>query len=105
MIVAFDFDDVLENYMIQQLVIKFKIIKSEVWIVTARSENDYNKNILKPVIDKVHVGFSNVIFCGNKSKVEMLKMLNADIYIDNITDEFEEIINNTNTIPLQCHNN
>lgn len=100
MIIAFDFDKTLDDGRIQQLCKKLRKENNEVWIVTARKDNEYNKNIMKTVMDKLFISFSNVIFCNEKSKLEFLQMINADIYIDNISDEFQSISNHTNTIPL-----
>lgn len=99
-IYAFDFDGTLSDTQIQSLAKKLKKQGNEIWVVTARSDNEYNRTILKAVLDKLFIPFANVIFCGNKPKAEMLQMINADVYIDNISDEFETIKNHTNTIPL-----
>lgn len=100
MIIAIDFDKTLDDVRIQNLCKKFRKENNEVWVVTMRKDNEHNKNIMKPVMNKLFLSFSNVIFCDEKPKIEMLRMLNADIYIDNIVDEFEDISNHTNTIPL-----
>lgn len=42
----------------------------------------------------------NVIYTNNKPKIELIQSINADIYIDNITNEFRAIGDYTNTIPL-----
>ena len=55
---------------------------------------------MKPVLDKLSLSKYRVIFCDNKPKFEMIQMINADIYIDNISDEFEDIKNHTHAIPL-----
>ena len=99
-IVAIDFDGVLDDGRIQALAKKLRKENNEIWIVTMRSDNDFNKGVLKPVLNKLGLTEHNVIFCNEKPKMEMIQMLNADIYIDNISDEFEEISNHTNTIPL-----
>ena len=99
MVVAFDYDSTLSDERIQKLAKKMRQ-GNELWIVTMRSGNDFNRGILKPVLNKLGLTEHNVIFCNEKPKWEYLKGINADIYIDNITDEFEIILNNTNTIPL-----
>ena len=99
-IYAFDFDGTLTDARLQRL---FKVLKSEqneLWIVTARKDSQYNRSALKEVMDKLFISFANVIFCDEQPKCEMLKMINADIYIDNISSEFDAIKNHTNTIPL-----
>ncbi|HEY8659885.1 MAG TPA: hypothetical protein VIM07_00850 [Chitinophagaceae bacterium] len=100
MIVCFDYDKTISDIRMQSLCKKFRKENNEVWVVTMRKDNDYNRNIMKPVMDKLFLSFSNVIFCNEKPKLEMIQMLNADIYIDNISDEFSDISNHTNTIPL-----
>ena len=100
MVVAFDFDGVLDDIGMQNLAIKMRREKNEIWVVTMRSENDFNKNVLKPLLHKLFLTNYNVIFCNEKPKWELLKGINADIYIDNIEDEFEDLKSNTNVIPL-----
>ncbi len=99
MVLAVDFDNTLSDTLIQELVRKLRF-GNEIWIVTMRSDNEFNNNILKPVLDKLGISRFNVIFSHNKPKWEYLKAINADIYIDNIDTEFETIKNHTNTIPL-----
>lgn len=100
MIISIDYDKCLSDKRIQTLVKRMVIERNEVWVITKRSDNDYCRNELKPVLDKVRLTFGNVIFCGNRPKLEMIQMVNADIYIDNISNEFQDILNHTNTIPL-----
>jgi hypothetical protein len=100
MIYAIDYDHTLTTSVMQQFVKKLIKQKNEVWIVTMRRDNDYNKKELEPVLNKLYLTEHNVIFCDEKPKWEMLKMINADVYIDNISDEFQVILNHTNTIPL-----
>lgn len=100
MVIAFDFDKVLTDWAIQKLALKFRMANNELWIVTMRNDNEFNKKILQPVLDKLYLTQNNVIYCNEKPKWEMLQLINADFYIDNISDEFETILNHTNTIPL-----
>lgn len=100
MIYAFDFDGVCDNVLIQELILKIRKQGNELWIVTMRSDNDFNNKVMKPVLDKVGLNKRSVIFCNNKPKWEFLQAINADIYIDNITDEFEILKNHTNVVPL-----
>lgn len=98
--IAIDFDGTLDNDKMQRFILKVQRENNEVWVITARRENEYNKNILKPVLDKCYISEHQVIYCDDKPKVEMIQAINADIYIDNITTEFEDIQHETNTIPL-----
>lgn len=100
MVYAFDFDATLTEYAVQIFAIKLRMEKNEIWVVTMRGDNEFNNKILKPVLDKVGLSKSSVIFCGNKSKFEYLQAINADVYVDNISDEFEELKNYTSIIPL-----
>lgn len=97
---AFDFDGTIDDIRLQKLAKKLFKEGNEVWIVTARSDNDFNRKLLSPTLLKIGLSFYNVIFCNEKPKFEMLQGINADIYIDNISDEFEKIKNYSNTIPL-----
>lgn len=65
-----------------------------------RKDNEVNRKTVLAVIGKLPLTIHNVIFCGSKPKLEMLQMINADIYIDNINNEFLDILSNSNTIPL-----
>ena len=100
MVVAFDFDKTLSDVRIQRLAQKLIREKNEVWVVTMRRDDAFNNNFMKPVLDKLSLSKYRVIFCDNKPKFEMIQMINADIYIDNISDEFEDIKNHTHAIPL-----
>jgi len=100
MVYAFDYDGVADNLLIQDFIVKVRRNNNEVWIVTMRSDNYFNNNTLKQVLSKTGLSKLNVVYCNNKPKWEYLKAINADIYIDNINNEFEIIKNNTNTIPL-----
>lgn len=100
MIYAFDFDGTLDNPMIYLLATKIRREKNEMWIITMRRDNEYNRSVLQPVLNKLGLIQANVIYSNNQPKIEMIQGINADIYIDNISDEFENIINHTNTIPL-----
>jgi len=100
MIYAFDFDATLTEHTVQNFAMKLKRQKNEIWIVTMRSDNDFNNKILKPVLDKVGLSKSSVIFCNGKPKFEYLQAINADVYVDNISDEFEELKNYTSIIPF-----
>lgn len=100
MVVAFDFDKTLDDKRMQDFALKLKRSDIEIWIVTMRRDNEFNNNILKPVLNRLGLSKHNVVFCDEKPKWEYLKSINADLYIDNITDEFEIIKNHTNTIPL-----
>lgn len=100
MIYAFDYDGVCDNVLIQELVLKVRQQGNEIWVVTMRSDNDFNNKFMKPGLDKLGLNKRSVIFCGGKAKWEFLQGINADIYIDNITDEFEILKNHTNVVPL-----
>ncbi len=100
MVVAFDFDGVADDNKVQKLIRKLIVTGNEVWIVTMRKENEFNKNIVNAVISKLGMTIYSVIFCNDKPKLEMIKMLNADLYIDNNDFEFSEIMNYSMTIPL-----
>ena len=100
MVVAFDYDGTLDDPALQRLAIRMRREKNEVWIVTMRRENEFNKNVLKPVLQKLGLTEHSVIFCNDQPKWELLKGINADVYVDNISDEFEVLRNHTTVIPL-----
>ena len=102
-VIAFDFDGVASCSRIQSLIAKLKREKNEIWIVTKRSETDYNKNIIVPILDKLFLSEHQIIYTKNKEKWELLSGINADIYIDNIDEEFETIKEFTNITPLLYH--
>lgn len=104
MTIAFDFDRTIDCIKLQGLAIKMRMERNEIWIVTARKDNDFNRKIIEPVLRKLGLTFLSVIFCNEQSKYEYIKGIHADIYIDNITDEFEDLLNTTNTIPLLWNN-
>ena len=49
-VIAFDFDGVASCSRIQSLIAKLKREKNEIWIVTKRSETDYNKKVYFSII-------------------------------------------------------
>ena len=99
LVVAVDFDGVLSEIKIQHLVKKFRLSGVQVWVVTARSENKYNIELIEKVICNLGISSHQVIYCNEKPKFELIEALNADIYIDNINKEFLNI-NTTKTVPL-----
>lgn len=100
MVYAFDFDGTVDDTRLQELAIKLRKEKNEVWVVTMRRDNEFSNAKMKPVLNKLGLTKYNVIFCDGKEKFEYLKSINADIYIDNIMDEFETIKNHSHTVPL-----
>jgi mitochondrial fission protein ELM1 len=100
MIVAFDYDGVLDNYKIASLAKNMISEGNEVWVVTMRRENEHNKKVMAESLKSINLTTYNVMFCNDNPKFEIIRMLNADIYIDNISDEFEDILNYTKTVPL-----
>lgn len=100
MVIAFDFDSTITNKQVQKLANKFVSQGNEIWIVTARRDNDYNVNTMLSELKGVKITNHQFLFSNSKPKYEILKDINADLYIDNITDEFEMIQRHTNTIPL-----
>lgn len=100
MTVCFDFDGTISEEGLQRLAIKMKREKNEIYVVTMRRDNEFNRGILKPVLNKIGLTEFNVIFCNDKPKWELLKGINADIYIDNVSNEFDVLKSHTNVIPL-----
>lgn len=100
MIVAFDFDKVMDDIKIQIFAKKLISERNEVWVVTARKDNDYNHKIIDGVIKRIGLSKYNVIYCDEKPKYDFLQAINADLYIDNINNEFQIINNHTKTIPV-----
>jgi CTP synthase (UTP-ammonia lyase) len=99
LVVAVDFDGVLSEIKIQNLVKKFRLSGVQVWVVTARKETTYNIELIEKVICNLGISSHQVIYCNEKPKFELIEALNADIYIDNINKEFLNI-NTTKTVPL-----
>lgn len=100
MIIAFDWDGTLSTRRLQVFVKRLMREKHEIWIVTARRENNFSKKEIETIINRMGLTGYNVMYCDDKPKWEYLVMINADLYIDNISDEFETILNHTTTIPL-----
>lgn len=97
MTIIFDFDGVLTSIKIQQLAKKMILEKNDVWVITKR-RNDYNKEVLS-VCNKIGLNITKIIYTNRKRKGELIVALNADLYIDNIQEEFE-YLENTNTVGL-----
>lgn len=104
MVISFDFDGVLTDKRVERLAKKFIENKNEIWIVTARKDNGFNRSIILPILSRLNLTFYSVIFCGDNPKIDYLKGIGTDIYIDNISDEFEIISSYTEIIPLLYNN-
>ena len=100
MLYAFDYDKTLTDEKLLKFAVKLAREGNEIWIVTMRKDNEFNNEKIKPVLKKLGLTQYSVIFCDEKPKWEWLRSINADVYIDNVTDEFEVIKNCTNTVPL-----
>ena len=98
--IAFDFDGCFDDIRIQVLAKKLVQEGNEIWIVTARKENQFSKDIVLNLAGKIGISEYRVIYANEKPKFDLLNAINADIYIDNISLEFEKIKNYSNTIPL-----
>ena len=98
--IALDFDGVITDVDLHRLIFILKKNGNEIWIVTARDDNEFNLKFMQPYLTKFGLTKYSVIFCGDKEKWEILKKINSDIYIDNISDEFENIKNHTSVTPL-----
>lgn len=103
-VIALDWDGVCSTDSIQRLARKLSREHNEIWIITMRRESDYNLKEMMPALAKIGLSAGSIIFCNNKPKWELLKAFNVDIYIDNITDEFGIINEQTNTVPLLYKN-
>ena len=100
MLYAFDFDSVITDVDLHRLIFVLKKNKNEIWIVTARDESDFNIEKIQPYLTKFGLTKYNIIFCNDKPKWEVLDKIKADVYIDNISDEFENLKNHTTVTPF-----
>jgi len=103
MIIAVDFDSCLSEANMQSFIRKARKSGNEIWVITKRREGEHNVDLFK-VLDKVGLSIGQVVFTNNKAKFDFVKALNADIFIDNESGEFEVINDYTNTIPLKYGN-
>ena len=90
----------MSEVIIQSLAKKLIEEGNEIWVVTMRKDNEFNNKIINPILKKINLTKFNVIYCNDKPKIEMLEMINADIYIDNLSTEFDNILRGTNIVPL-----
>lgn len=102
-VIAFDFDGVMSSFKMQKFARKLMTEGNEIWIVTARSDNAFNRNKLKTILDNINLSENRVIFADDKPKIQYLSGINADLYVDNNSHEFYEINNYTKTIPVLYH--
>ena len=98
-IIVFDYDGVLTNVSVRWLAKKMIAERNDVWIVTKRNDKMCDKDMEK-VLEFIKLPKAKIVFTSNKKKIEFLTALNADMFIDDKTDEFFDILNSTNTIPL-----
>lgn len=104
MVIAVDFDETLTDKRIERLILKFSEQGNEVWVVTARRDNEFSRSALLPVLKRLKLTIFNVMFCNGKPKIDFLEAIGADMYIDNEYYEFEAIASNTETVPLLWQN-
>lgn len=100
MVYAFDFDGTLDNDDVMKFAVKLAKEGNELWVVTMRRDNEFNNKKLEPYLKKIGLSKYSVMFADDKPKWQLLNIIGADVYIDNITDEFEIIKNHTGAIPL-----
>lgn len=95
--VTFDFDGTLANKHIQDYAKELIALGFDVWIVTARFDDDnlhkwnnplYNNEELWRIAEEVGIPKSKVVFMNMIPKVEYLKTTDAVWHID---DDFEEL--------------
>ena len=100
MVYAFDFDGTLDNESVIRFAKKLAIEGNELWVVTMRRDDEFNNKKIDPYLKKIGLSKYSVMFSGGKEKWQLLNIIGADVYIDNISDEFEIIKNHTGAIPL-----
>lgn len=99
MVIIFDFDGVLDQYKVQQFAKKLIAEKNEVWVVTKRREGRHNED-LQRVLRAIRLPEMMVVYTDGKDKAKLIMGLNADLYIDNETAEFDHINNHSNVLAL-----
>lgn len=100
MIFCVDYDGVADDPRVQRFIKKAILELNEVFIVTARRQNEFSENEMKFFLKNTGMQKEMIIFCDEKPKMEILFGINADIYIDNIDDEFQNILNSTDVLPM-----
>ena len=101
MIIGVDYDDTLSDLKVAAFVKKAIKEKNEIWVITARGENDTLKDWILRELQKIGIHSSKVIFTNRRGKLEAIKALNLDLYIDNNSMEFYLINNQTNALAVQ----
>lgn len=104
--ISFDFDCTLSENKIRKLgdiIISSSIISSseycDVYIVTARCEKDYNKDLFS-VAEGLGIPKTNIHFTEGDWKWKTIKKLNIDIHYDDVPEECELIKLNTDCLPI-----
>lgn len=100
MTIVLDFDGCLDNYKVQSFARKAIAEKNQVWVCTKRKDGDKYNADLRKVLDFIRLPESMVVYTNGKRKAEIVMALNADIFIDNETTEFDTINNYSNTLAL-----
>lgn len=87
--VSFDFDSCLSEEIIQKVCRVFlKENKNDVYIITSRLNNFYNKNYdLYVLADKLGILKENIHFTNEKFKWEKILELKIDLHFDDMEDE------------------
>jgi hypothetical protein len=87
--ISFDFDSCLSEEIIQNLA---KIFISsnmcEVFIITSRFNDDFNKNIdILKIADELNIKKENIFYTQSDYKWQIIKKLNINIHFDDMEDE------------------
>jgi len=99
MVIAFDYDSCLDQYKVQLFAKKAISEGNEVWVVTKRRKGIHNVDLLN-VLKNIKLPEICVVYTDGKDKAKVVMGLNADLYIDNETAEFDHINNHSNVLAL-----
>lgn len=88
--ISFDFDGTLTEDVIKETAKVFIESKHDVWIVTARSDGNFNQDLYK-VCDYIGLPYDKVIYTNGSYKMYEYIKGNFELHYDDMWDEVKEI--------------
>ena len=88
--ISFDYDGTLTEESIKNSAKIYIIAGHDVWIITARSEGNFNSDLYK-LCDNIKLEHEKVIYTNGLLKVEEYIKGNFDLHYDDEWDEVAEI--------------
>lgn len=96
--ISFDFDETLDRFDVQDFAKQLKKAGHDLWIVTARVENDHWNRDLFEISDNLFIPRKQIIYTPNDWKYRFFRRKNGFwLHLDDDIREVDQINSNTET--------